>query len=175
MPWGFASSIYNCMTIHSLENSCFQVNNYARSWAAWHYRKKRNVHIVALRVGIQRCLADARSVSVSWRHHVYVYHFPDSKVHGAYMGPTWGRQDPGGPHVGPMNLAIRVVHSLYFSYALYLPHIDDEFSIYCGLNKVVAILQTTYLDTFISKVMLGLLFKFHFKLFQSTMSLIRLK
>ena len=24
------------------------------------------------------------------------------------MGPTWGRQDPGGPHVGPMNLAIWV-------------------------------------------------------------------
>ena len=22
------------------------------------------------------------------------------------MGPIWGRQDPGGPHVGPMNLAI---------------------------------------------------------------------
>ena len=20
------------------------------------------------------------------------------------MGPNWGRQDPGGPHVGPMNL-----------------------------------------------------------------------
>ena len=31
---------------------------------------------------------------------------PDSNVHGANMGPTWGRQDPGGPHVGPMNLAI---------------------------------------------------------------------
>ena len=31
---------------------------------------------------------------------------PDSKVHGTHMGPTWGRQDPGGPHVGPMNLAI---------------------------------------------------------------------
>ena len=30
----------------------------------------------------------------------------DSKVHGANMGPIWGRQDPGGPHVGPMNLAI---------------------------------------------------------------------
>ena len=30
----------------------------------------------------------------------------DSKVHGAYMGPIWGRQDPGGPHVGPMNFAI---------------------------------------------------------------------
>ena len=31
---------------------------------------------------------------------------PDSKVHGANMGPIWGRQGPGGPHVGPMKLAI---------------------------------------------------------------------
>ena len=31
---------------------------------------------------------------------------PDSKVHGANMGPIWGRQDPGGPHAGPMNFAI---------------------------------------------------------------------
>ena len=31
---------------------------------------------------------------------------PDSKVHEANMGPIWGRQDPGGPHVGPMKLAI---------------------------------------------------------------------
>ena len=31
---------------------------------------------------------------------------PDYKVHGANMGPIWGRQDPGGPHVGPMDLAI---------------------------------------------------------------------
>ena len=30
--------------------------------------------------------------------------YPDSKVHGANMGPTWGRQDPGGPHVGPIEL-----------------------------------------------------------------------
>ena len=35
--------------------------------------------------------------------------YPDSKIHGAYMGPTWGRQDPGGPHVGPRNLIIRVI------------------------------------------------------------------
>ena len=31
---------------------------------------------------------------------------PESKVHGANMGPTWGRKDPGGPQVGPMNIAI---------------------------------------------------------------------
>ena len=34
--------------------------------------------------------------------------FPDSKVHGANMGPIWGRQDPGGSHVGPMNFVIWV-------------------------------------------------------------------
>ena len=32
-----------------------------------------------------------------------VSYIPDSKVHGDNMGPIWGRQDPGGPHVGPMN------------------------------------------------------------------------
>ena len=31
---------------------------------------------------------------------------PDNKAHGTNMGPIWGRQDPGGPHVGPMNFAI---------------------------------------------------------------------
>ena len=31
---------------------------------------------------------------------------PVSNVHGANMGLICGRQDPGGPHVGPMNLAI---------------------------------------------------------------------
>ena len=30
----------------------------------------------------------------------------DSKVHGANIGPIWGRQDQGGPYVGPMNFAI---------------------------------------------------------------------
>ena len=35
------------------------------------------------------------------------------KVHGANMGPIWGRQDPGGPHVGPMKFAIPV-HDKYF-------------------------------------------------------------
>ena len=35
--------------------------------------------------------------------------FPDSKVHGANMGPTWVLLAHDGPHVGPMNLAIGVV------------------------------------------------------------------
>ena len=32
---------------------------------------------------------------------------PDSKVHGANMGPTWVLSAPDGPHVGPMNFVIR--------------------------------------------------------------------
>ena len=31
----------------------------------------------------------------------------DVPVHGANMGPTWVLSAPDGPHVGPMNLAIR--------------------------------------------------------------------
>ena len=38
----------------------------------------------------------------SWQHYL------DSKVHGANMGPTWVLSAPDGPHVGPLNLAIRV-------------------------------------------------------------------
>ena len=37
---------------------------------------------------------------------------PDSKVHRAIMGPIWGRQDPGGSQVGPMNFAICVVRKM---------------------------------------------------------------
>ena len=44
-------------------------------------------------------LSDQQYISVRQRN-------PDSKVHGANMGPIWGLQDPGGPHVGPMNFAI---------------------------------------------------------------------
>ena len=45
--------------------------------------------------------------------------YPDSKIHGANIGPTWGRQDPGGPHVGHMNLAIWVlIHILQGCYSV---------------------------------------------------------
>ena len=32
---------------------------------------------------------------------------PDSNFHVAHMGPTWVLSATGGPHVSPMNLAIR--------------------------------------------------------------------
>ena len=41
-------------------------------------------------------------------HNKSAYRFPDSKVHGGNMGPTWVLSAPDGPHVGPMNLAVGV-------------------------------------------------------------------
>ena len=47
---------------------------------------------------------------------------PDSNVHGANMGSIWGRQDPGEPHVGPMNFAIWGSHmsNAYLPYLVML-------------------------------------------------------
>ena len=39
---------------------------------------------------------------------------PDSKVHGANTGPIWGRQEQGGPHVGPMNFDIWDISSIHW-------------------------------------------------------------
>ena len=39
-------------------------------------------------------------------HCIAVCDIPDSKVHGANMGPIGDRQDPGGPHVGTINFTI---------------------------------------------------------------------
>ena len=47
---------------------------------------------------------------------------PDSKVHGANMGPTWVLSAPDGPHVGPMNLAIGDVIPNLFHYTASLGH-----------------------------------------------------
>ena len=38
---------------------------------------------------------------------------PDSKVHGANLGPIWVLSAPDGPHVGPRNLAISASLAAY--------------------------------------------------------------
>ena len=44
--------------------------------------------------------------SLTWIGKIEVLNnHPDRNVKGANMGPIWGRQDPGGPHVGAMNFA----------------------------------------------------------------------
>ena len=66
------------------------------------------------------CFRRSACTKMSKIYTVYLWHakrdckisfsnFPDSKAHGANIGPTWVLSAPDGPHVGPMNLAIRVV------------------------------------------------------------------
>ena len=51
-----------------------------------------------------RWAPEGREVS----HYVVVIdRFQCSKVPGANIEPIWGRQDPDGPHVGPINFSIR--------------------------------------------------------------------
>ena len=56
--------------------------------------------------GIRILIGDMR-ISMLF-HADYLVIYPDSKVHGANMGPTWVLSAPDVPHVGPTNLAIRV-------------------------------------------------------------------
>ena len=50
---------------------------------------------------------------------------PDSKVHVAHVGPTWVLSAPGGPHVGPMNFAIKSCVRLWYSICVcWLPTCD---------------------------------------------------
>ena len=56
---------------------------------------------------------------------IYHHHdIPDSKVHGANMGPIRGRRDPGGPPVGAMNLVIWDVNTYHVIW-----HWQDRYAI----------------------------------------------
>ena len=58
---------------------------------------------------------------------------PDNKVHGANMGPIWGRQDSGGSHVGP-SLGNSPVDSLHKGTVMH----SFDVSLICSLNKLLS-------------------------------------
>ena len=64
-------------------------------------------------IGSTNGLALSRWQAIIWTNDGYFTDvYPDSKVHGVNMWPTWVLSAPDGPHVGPINLAIRVYASL---------------------------------------------------------------
>ena len=80
---------------------------------------KRSEFVAILEHRLRRYLIDRMLLmQLCERHYiccVYIVHFhdyPDNKVRGANIGPIWGRQDPGGPLVGPMNFAIWVYYGM---------------------------------------------------------------
>ena len=69
--------------------------------------------------------------------------YPDSQVHGAYMGTIWGRQDPGGPHVGPMNFTILVLSIGHFDTSI--KHLEDK-----TLNNAIHLMFSSKFQPFYS-------------------------
>ena len=66
------------------------------------------------------------------------HHYPDSKVQGANVGPTSVLSAPDGPHVGPMDLVIRVSTSA-------CKHGDKPFE-YAEFRVGFHIVTSLYLD-----------------------------
>ena len=82
------------------------------------------------------------NVSSACRYPALLHTSPDSKVHGANMGPTWVLLAPDGPHVGPKNLVIRA--DIYGDDQVHVPLEPAPALTYWGWDKMAAILQTTY-------------------------------
>ena len=61
------------------------------------------------------------------------------------MGPIWGRQDPGGPHVGPVNFVFLVVYSLDIYFCFYVStvfnDINEEFLIQSEYEEITKVLD----------------------------------
>ena len=86
------------------------------------------------------------STNVAWEPMI-LFLYPESKAHAANMGPIWGRQDPGGPHVGPMIIAIWVytnwpilISKLFYELLLimYISYVNNTlFSFITGIISTI--------------------------------------
>ena len=104
--WGGLNIINNISQAvlfqHDIE-SILALTNFGPKHAIWWHRFGSTLtQIMACMTACWTASHTTQSVFIYQREN------PDSKVHGPNMGPIWGRQDPGGLHVGPMILAIWV-------------------------------------------------------------------
>ena len=87
------------------------------------------------------------------------------------MGPIWGRQDPGGPHVGPMNFAIwAVTITVRFRYlCAWLDFQDQMFNRFNTLRprQMPTIFETMFSNALSWMRMHEFRLKFHWRLFPS--------
>ena len=101
------------MPSHYLNQCCNIFNSHLGNKLQWNL--KRNSYIFIQ----EQAFDNGKMIAVSSRPKFTktkwnidnVLAIPKSKVHGANMGPTWVLSAPDGPHVGPMNLALRDVMS----------------------------------------------------------------
>ena len=99
---------FNSLGCLVLEISAFQYE------ACHGFRAGAGVHKLFVGGDIDSVLYHVRTMFIG---------YPDYKVHGANMGPIWGRQDPCGPNDGPMNFSICVINQAHRAYTVeYLYH-----------------------------------------------------
>ena len=100
-------------------------------------------------------MCDFTYMSASWGSNIwmstaYLHSTPDSKVHGANMGLIWGRQDPGGPHVGPMNFAIWVLNVSFLIVQVHVIYLVTVCVPYLFLVYLFVIYLFIYLSIYLS-------------------------
>ena len=78
-------------------------------------------------------------VSTSFnRQRGLISYIPDSKVHGAQHGAHLVLSAPDGPHVGPMNLAIRD-HAMHWHFHSYVRCLIDSHAFCCYYRSIYII------------------------------------
>ena len=70
----------------------------------WSRRHGLNIECCLTNLVLEYCLCCSSNVNSGCNNVL-----PDSQIDGANVGPTWGCQDPGGPHVDHSNVAIWAV------------------------------------------------------------------
>ena len=90
------------------------------------------------------------------------YIIPHGKVHGANMGPIWGRQDLGGPHVGPWTLLSGIptaqlckVVIVYLRHISFFLIINFELSLFLSITFAALKLRLLYKFRFVQTDGLG--------------------
>ena len=92
---------FNLPTLGNVFRNCLQNTRDPRERSMPGDQLMRKHLYSALTMAVQHC-----ANRVHFRSILTLKITPDSKVHRANAGLNWGRQDPGEPHVGPVDLAI---------------------------------------------------------------------
>ena len=99
-------TVYGCLiSFERMQESSLLFHSVLNFWIMQNGSRCRKLFL-----GLNKCqLGCLIYLYYSGSHQLFHKCHPDSKVHGANMGPTWVLWAPVGPYVGPMNLAIRAV------------------------------------------------------------------
>ena len=115
LQWTWKKIFHKIKQLNTFKTRCISVAVYVRALSE-NPLQHANLEVLPLSKGHQLQWLTSLVVKHMWQHlqlsgatgfKLCYQHYPDSRVHGPTRGPS-GRQDPGGPHVGPMNFAIWV-------------------------------------------------------------------